>query len=102
MQGCVRTCIEIMVSLFFKNKNLSFGFIGANLVTENTNNTKRFRIYRQVMENFFSPLYFSHYSLQQESAYLILNNNTLKEHPHFFEEIKNTYIEFYQVNKTDE
>lgn len=102
VQGCVRTCIEIMLSLLSKNKKTSYGFIGANLVGENMNNTKRFKIYRQVMENLFSPLYFTHYSLQQESVYLMLNNIMLKEHPRFFQLIKKSYIEHYRIEKPEE
>jgi len=102
VQGCVRTCIEIMLSLLMNNPKTSYGFIGANLVGENPNNTKRFRVYRQVMENLFSPLRFTHYSLQEESVYLMLNNTMLKESPHFFQVIKKSYLEYYQTEKPEE
>jgi len=78
VQGCVRTCVEIMISLFPKNPKISYGFIGASSIKESIHNTKRFRIYRQVMENFFSPIHFSHYSLSEESVYLMLNNTMSK------------------------
>ena len=102
VQGCVRTCIEIMLSLLQSNPKTSYGFIGANLVGESMNNTKRFKIYRQVMENLFSPLYFTHYSLQAESVYLMLNNPMLKEKPQFFNVIKKSYVEYYQTEKPEE
>jgi len=102
VQGCVRTCIAIMISRFRNNPKTSYGFIGANLLNESMNNTKRFKIYRQVMENFFSPLHFTHYSLQKESVYLMLNNYMLKKHPHFFQVIKESYVAYYQPEKPEE
>lgn len=102
VQGCVRTCIEIMLSLLPNNPKTSYGFIGANLVGEDINNTKRFRVYRQVMENLFSPLRFTHYSLEEDSVYLMLNNTMLKESPQFFQVIKKAYVAHYQVEKPRE
>jgi len=98
-QGCIRTCIEIMLSRYKLDNKVSFGFIGANLLGESINNTKRFRIYKQVMENFFSPIKFSHYSNPNDSTYLMLNNEMLKVHPEFFQEIKKVYLTYYVSDK---
>jgi len=51
------------------------------------------------MENFFSPIHFSHYSLSEESVYLMLNNTMLKTNPTFFATIKKSYIDHYQIDK---
>lgn len=72
----IRTCIEIMLFIYRKNPYASFGFIGANLIKEVSHkNTKRFRLYRKIMENLFSPIHFSHYKYVEKSAYLLLNRD---------------------------
>lgn len=52
----IRTCIEIFLHFYQTNNEASFGFIGSNLVDESLRETKRYRVYSQVMKNFFSPL----------------------------------------------
>lgn len=64
-----------MISLYRKNEEASFFFIGASSEKESMNleNTQRFRIYKRVMQNFFSPLKFIHVEDKQQSFYLIQN-----------------------------
>ena len=70
----IRTCVEIIRYFLRENPFASFGFIGENSIAENTqSNTKRFRVYRRVMENFFSPLVFWHFVDDEKSLYLLLN-----------------------------
>jgi hypothetical protein len=69
----IRTCINIMLDLFERFPDASFGFIGTNSEDEDKDSTQRFRIYKYLMENFFSPAQFSHYSYPQRSVYLLLN-----------------------------
>lgn len=72
----IGTCIEIMLEYYRKNPYSSFGFIGINSLFEaSRKNTKRFRIYRRIMENTFSPIHFTHYVYEKESAYLMLNKD---------------------------
>jgi len=91
----ISTCTEIMISFYKNNDKASFGFIGAQFVgDEDQSNTKRFRVYRRVMENLFSPVKFSHYSIPEKSAYLLLNKlNTSVT----LEEIERMFNNYYRV-----
>ncbi len=71
----IRTCVDIMIDLYQKNPYSSFGFKGSNSIGEANINTKRFRIYRQVMEFFFSLERFFHFYDTKNSAYLLINKD---------------------------
>jgi len=77
----IRTAIDIMLHLFNNYSDASFGFIAANSITEayeeGKHYTKRFRIYGQLMADFFSADLFSHVSNEENSAYLLVNNATV-------------------------
>ncbi|MEZ4827951.1 MAG: hypothetical protein R3C61_16960 [Bacteroidia bacterium] len=68
-----RTCINIMLDIVQKFPTASLGFIGSELQAEGRTNTQRYRIYKQLMENFFSPAKFSHHIYPPHSAYLLIN-----------------------------
>ncbi len=91
----ITTCIEIMLYFYRKFPLASFGFIGANSVGESKKNTKRYRIYRRLMENFFSPIHFSHHYYEDGSAYLLLNRANTTEN--LLEKIRSLFIKFYDV-----
>ena len=69
----VRTCIEIFRYFFQENEEAFFCFLGSNLVSETLAETKRYRLYSKVMQNFFSPLLFEHRIMPDKSLYLMLN-----------------------------
>lgn len=69
----IRTCIEIFLTLIAKNNESSLCFIGTNSLEEVKSETKRFRIYKGVMQNFFSPQFFEHRYFANKSLYLMLN-----------------------------
>lgn len=71
----IRTCVNIMIAMYKQNPYRSFGFIGNNSEGENKANTKRFRIYKRVMENFFSPEKFFHFIEVKSSCYLLVNKD---------------------------
>lgn len=66
----IKKCIEVFLALIRNNNEASLCFIGTNEVHEET---KRFRVYRSVMQNFFSPQYFEHRILEEQSLYFMLN-----------------------------
>jgi len=92
----ISTCIKIMLSFYEKNQIASFGFIGANLLTESISNTKRFRIYKKIMENLFSPVRFHHYNIPSKSAYLLLNKSNSE--PKLLNKIEQMFNHFYVWN----
>jgi hypothetical protein len=71
----IRTCVDIMAYMYNKNPYRSFGFIGSNSEGESEVNTTRFRIYKQVMENLFSPEKFFHITNFSAICYLLINKD---------------------------
>lgn len=76
----VMTIINILIEILAKNKDCSFAFIGANTIDsksreeESKINTKRFRVYRRLVENKIGPQTFTHFQSVEGSSYLLVNN----------------------------
>jgi len=49
------------------------------------------------MENFFSPLNFTHYMKKESSIYLILNNMHLKDDSNALRQIEKMVVEYYEI-----
>lgn len=70
----INTCLNIMADILSKDPLASFGFTGAPLDSESDQYpTKRYRIYKRIMENFFSPENFYHYTKSSRNAYFLVN-----------------------------
>ncbi|MGN6533914.1 MAG: hypothetical protein ACTHK0_19390 [Ginsengibacter sp.] len=65
----------IMRDIHKNNPYASFGFIGSNLPGEDKENTKRFRLYSQVVSQLISPVGFEHRTSIKHSAYLLINRD---------------------------
>ena len=73
----INTCLNIMVEVLTKNECASFGFTGAPLEKEAiTRPTKRYRVYKRIMENLFSPEHFFHFQVPDSNAYFLINRNS--------------------------
>jgi hypothetical protein len=83
-----------MLYFYRKNPFATFAFIGANSIFElNRKNTRRFKIYKQIMENSFSVITFNHLVYEDESAYILLNKDNLEDN--LFEKIEQMFMSFY-------
>ncbi len=89
------TCVNIMLYFYKKDNLASFGFIGANLLDEDEANTKRFQVYKRIMENLFSPLYFHHYNIPEKSIYLLLNKANLELNTNLLDDIEQMFKNYY-------
>ena len=67
------TIVQAMKLFEVKHHLATFAFFGAELEGESADNTKRFRVYKPIMENFFNDAKYDHQFLASESFYLILN-----------------------------
>ena len=75
----LETVMKIALEIYSKDNNASFGFVGERIITkteeESASNTKRFRLYKKLVQNFFpGKKVFKHYQNIEKSAYVIVNN----------------------------
>lgn len=91
----INTCINIMLTIYQNNKKASFGFVGANGFDEDVSCTKRYRVYSRIIATYFSDEYFYHKENIDKSAYMLINNISLKENPDLVEQIESFFIEQY-------
>jgi hypothetical protein len=93
----IRTCINIMLDILAEKPLASFGFIGANTISngesEGETNTQRFRIYTKLMLNFLAKTAFSHLEEPSISAYFMVN----KKNKNFVELIPKIVEMFQKV-----
>jgi len=91
----IRTCINIMLDILEITPLASFGFIGANTMSDNENeeeeNTQRFRIYSKLMVNFFAETAFLHLKEPSISAYLMVNKQNTE-----YETLTPKIVEMFQ------
>jgi hypothetical protein len=92
----ITTCIVIMWKFHKTNPYRSFGFIGMNSEGENTDTTKRFRIYSKVMARKFSPVEFKHLIYPRKSAYLMLNIHAAETNPKLLNSIEVFFDKHYE------
>lgn len=92
----INTCVRIMSEIAGADELSSFGFIGAGMVGEkNTNNTKRFKVYRRLMATYFSEEFFLHLSYVEKSAYVLLRRKMLEMNPGIEEMLQRRFVELY-------
>jgi hypothetical protein len=76
----VGTCFSIFLDIYNKNPLASFGFVGSHTIDrskgsiEPKNETKRFKIYRMAVFNYFGEETFSHFEDATNSVYLAISN----------------------------
>ena len=71
----ISTCLLIGVDFFHKFPDASFGFVGERKEDEDVRCTKRYRVYKRLVESYVSSALFVHYSLEEYSAYCLINRN---------------------------
>jgi len=79
LQVVIGTCLRILLEFFLTNPDASFGFIATPTIVEDfiedKSNNQRYRIYKQVMQNFFGDQTFAHFADIKTSAYLMVNKS---------------------------
>jgi|SRR5439155_22141805 len=75
--GIIRTTINIMLEILKNNPGASFSWAGFPVIMKNKKESKlftqRFRIYKNVMLNFFNQENWYHYEDYRTSTYLLVN-----------------------------
>lgn len=93
----VYTCINIMLSIYEKDKLASFGFIGSGYINEENKDepTKRFKFYSRIIATLFSDDFFQHKENLRKSTYLLINKVNLQIYPSLIEDIENFFVKNY-------
>jgi hypothetical protein len=94
--GLITTCLAIMWQFYKENPYRPFGFIGMNSEGENTDSTKRFKLYSKVMARKFSPQEFRHLIYPKKSAYLMLNVHAAETNPALLDNIETFFDKHYE------
>lgn len=97
-QPIIRTCLQVMVDRLELRPNASFAFISEAIQGESKRNTKRHRVYQQVMENFFPGSRFYHVSYEAQSAYLLFNRNQPRS---LIPTIEQLFQDLFEVGEKD-
>lgn len=87
---------HIMRDIYKKNPYASFGFIGSNLPGEEKENTKRFRLYSNIVSQVISPVGFEHRLSLKHSAYLLINRDN--QEPELLSKIDAMFDRIYLLN----
>lgn len=95
--GILTTCMNIMIWFYNKNPYRSFGFIGSNSLNEEVTITKRFKLYRILMRNLFSPIKFMHFEYESKSAYLLLNKDFASNNYYLLRNIEKFFETNYDI-----
>jgi hypothetical protein len=97
-QTVIGTCLEIMSMHLRGWPNSSVGFIASPSIigdfVEDQHNNQRFRIYKNIMRNFFGTKSFDHFGDVTSSAYLMINKKqqNIRE---FVKEMQTGFGEMY-------
>ena len=91
----IKTCIAILLTIAETDKRASFGFIGANMIGEGNEETKRFRVYRRIITSYFSQEQFAHYQITEQSAYAMVRKTELEKNPQLMEQISVYFSDNY-------
>ena len=91
----INTCINIMLSVYEKNDNASFGFIGSNSDGEPVANTKRYRVYSKIIATYFSDKLFMHIENIDKSVYMLINRKQLELNPNLIDDIEESFMQMY-------
>ena len=97
MQGVLGTALQIFVGCLKTNNRASLGFVATASILgqfkEARENNQRFRIYKQIMQNFFGLETFTHFVDTSNSAYLMANR--VNPIPEFVTEMQQGFSYLY-------
>lgn len=73
----IMSVMKIMMTYAKEHPDSSFIFIGTNGPDESKANTKRFRVYRHLVNTYISQEQFTHLQDEQNSIYMLLRNTEI-------------------------
>lgn len=106
----VRSCVEIMLDYYRRNRLVSFGFVAApdlekdikGKKVDKREGSRRFQFYQKMMVNMFGPKTFYHASDTTNTIYIMVNNEMLAAGKITMADIESainrTYLGDYEIN----
>lgn len=102
----IRSCIEVMLEYYRKNKLVSFGFVAAPDLEKDikgknideANGSRRFRFYQRLMINLFGPETFYQASDTTNTIYLMINMTQLSQGIITIKDIEQKLNQTYEGN----
>ena len=85
------------MDIFSDNPASSFGFIGSNSINEGKENTKRYRVYKTIINTKFGNETFEHYYNVKNSAYMLLRKTELAKNSDLIDKIENYFYLAYNM-----
>lgn len=100
----VYTCINILMNeIYAHDKYASFGFVAANLESEESRkNTKRLHFYEMIITTFIGSEAFNHYIYDENSAYLLIPKITIEKYPSIEKDIMDLFQEHDFIEEDDD
>ncbi len=100
----VRSCIEVMLEYYRKNRLVSFGFVAAPDLDEDVEDknvdkasgSRRFKFYQRMMVNLFGPETFYQVSDTTNTIYLLVNMEQLSQGTITLKDIERKLNQTYQ------
>lgn len=84
---------KLMLDIYAKDKQASFMFIGNADENGNHENTRRYRLYCNIISNIISDKYFKHLRSSKYSLYILANRLKMSDSPFFGEQLLEQFIQ---------
>lgn len=88
----VYSVFHLMMDIYKKDSCASFMFVGNADEGQDYKNTRRFRLYRQLVSNTISERFFSHVISEEMSLYILLNKQNVDKVPGLQDLVVNEYL----------
>ena len=90
------TLFHIMLDVLQRDEKASFFFVGAEDEKDVLGYaTRRFRVYCKFVTSIVSGKKFEHYAINEESLYILVNKNSIKDYDAFAAKITNAVKQLY-------
>lgn len=91
----IYTCINILKDVFNEEPHSSFAFVASSSQGESYNNTKRYRVYKTIVNTQFGTETFDHFYYEEKSTYLLLRKTELNKNPDLLQSIEEEFEKIY-------
>jgi len=95
----IYTCINILKDIYISDPESSFAFVASNNTDEVKSNTKRYRVYKTIVNTQFGIDTFDHFYYEEKSAYLLLRKTQLVKNQNLISDIEEEFEAIYDFSE---